>query len=107
MKDVKAWRGLGKLIGDAVEQGASAIERVHLANAKRPFDLLKQVPGISDPVEGIQTVHDSLVASSYEAVRSVTRAVSKTVDVALESLDAARAPDSEPTPSSDEAPERA
>lgn len=87
MKDVKQWRGLGKLIGDAVEQGASAIERVHLATAKRPFDLLKKVPGISDPVEGIQTVHDTMVSTAYDAVRAVTQVVSKTVDVALDAIE--------------------
>ncbi len=87
MKDVDKWRGLGKLIGDAVEQGAGAIERVHLATAKRNFDLLKQVPGISEPVQTVQTVHDVCVATSYETVRAVTRAVSKTVDLALTTLD--------------------
>lgn len=88
MKDRQAWRGLGKLIGEAVEHGATAIERVHLGTAKRPFELLKQVPGIGDTVQGIQSVHDTVVSTSYETVRAVTRAVSRTVDVALDTLDA-------------------
>lgn len=88
MNDVKAWRGLAKLLGEAVENGATAIERVHLGTAKRPFDVLKQVPGISDAVQGVQNVHDAIVSTNYETVRAVTRAVSRSVDVALDTLHA-------------------
>ena len=105
MKDAKTWRGIGKLIGEAVEQGASAIERVHLATAKRPFDVLKKLPSISAPVEDIQAVHDALVSTAYGAVRAVTQVVSKTVDVTLESLETPDTTDEPEPPDSAEAPE--
>lgn len=100
MKDVKAWRGLGKLLGEAVEHGATAIERVHLGTAKRSFDVLKQVPGIRATVQGVQTVHDAIVSNSYETVRAVTRAVSRSVDIALDTFDTLQQEQTAPTESS-------
>ena len=40
-------RGLRALIEDAVDQGASAVERVHRATASRPFDVLDHVAPIA------------------------------------------------------------
>lgn len=87
MKDVKRWKGLRALIGDAVEHGASAIERVHIATAKRPFTVMEQIPGIAEPVKGIHAVHDIIVTNTYGAVRLVNRAVGQALDAALEAVD--------------------
>jgi len=86
MKDVARWKGLRALIGDAIEHGASAIERVQLATAKRPFDLMEQIPGIAEPVKSIHEAHDVIVSSTYGAVRLVNRAVGRAVDAALDAL---------------------
>jgi hypothetical protein len=87
MSDIKRWKGLKALVQDAVENGASAIERVHLETAKRPFAALKMVPPIEKPVEGIQTLHDTIVSGVYGTVRVVTRAVGKGLDAALDALE--------------------
>jgi hypothetical protein len=84
MTDVKRWRGLKDLVRDAVEQGASAVERVHLATAKRPFSLLARIPAIGEPVRTVQQIHDTLVGVAYENVRTVTRAVGAIAEVALD-----------------------
>jgi len=77
MKDIKRWKGLRALIGDAVEHGASAIERVHVATANRPFAIMEQIPGIAEPVKGIHQIHDAIVTHTYGAVRLVNRASAK------------------------------
>lgn len=104
MKDVKRWRGLRALVGDAVEQGASAIERVHLSTARRPFAILEQIPGIAEPAQSIHEIHDTVVSSVYGTVRLVNRVVGQTLDGALAALDtsaAEAAGESEPAPPDD------
>jgi len=103
MTDVKRWRGLKDLVRDAVEQGASAVERVHLATAERPFTLLAQIPALTDPVRSIQQIHDTLVATTYATVRTVTRAVGDVAELALDVVEsAANAPaKNDPTDRSD------
>ena len=92
MKDVKRWKGLRALLGDAVEHGASAIERVHVATANRPFTIMEQIPGIAAPVKSIHQIHDAIVTHTYGAVRLVNRAVGQALDAAL---DAAGEPDAD------------
>lgn len=87
MKDVKRWKGLRALIGDAVEHGASAIERVHVATARRPFTIMEQIPGLAEPVKGIHVLHDVIVTNTYGAVRLVNRAVGQAIDAALDAVD--------------------
>lgn len=87
MKDVKRWKGLRALIGDAVEHGASAVERVHVATANRPFAIMEQIPGIAEPVKGIHQLHDAIVSNAYGAVRLVNRAVGEVIDAALDAVD--------------------
>jgi hypothetical protein len=87
MKDVKRWKGLRALIGDAVEHGASAIERVHVATTNRPFSIMEQIPGLAEPVKGIHAVHDVIVTNTYSAVRLVNRAVGQAIDAALDAVD--------------------
>jgi hypothetical protein len=92
MNNLKRWRGLGALIGDAVEHGASAIERVHLATAERPFRIIEQIPGIAEPTKGVHAVHDAIVSGVSAQVRWVNRLVGKALDVTFDVLE-----DSEPT----------
>lgn len=87
MSDLQKLRGLKNLVRDAVEHGATAIEQVHLATARRPFAVLEQIPGIAEPARGVQQVHDAVVATSYGAVRAVNRAVSQAADLALDALE--------------------
>jgi hypothetical protein len=87
MTDLSRWRGLTALIADTVEHGASAIERVHLATARRPFWLLEQIPGIAEPAKGIHAVHDMIASGIYQQVRFVSRVAGEVIDAALEVFD--------------------
>jgi hypothetical protein len=87
MTDVKRWRGLRALIGDAVEHGSAAIERVHLETARRPFAILEQVPGIGERAHTIHQIHDGVVSTVYATIRDVNRALGDAIDAALDQLD--------------------
>ncbi|HEX2675367.1 MAG TPA: hypothetical protein VHM19_01975 [Polyangiales bacterium] len=88
MTDMKRWRGLKSLLQDAVEQGATAIEKVHLETARRPFTVIEKVaPPIEKPVQGVHAIHDAIVSSTYTSVRLVNRLVGKALDVAIDALD--------------------
>ncbi len=80
------WRGLRALIHEAVEHGSRAVERVHLDTARRPFEILEQVPGVAGPTKAVHAVHDAVVTTSYAAVRLVNTVVGKATDTALELL---------------------
>lgn len=84
---IARWRGLTALVADAVTHGASAIERVHLATARRPFAIIELVPGIGAPTKGVHAAHDLAVSGVYQSVRVVTAIVAKAVDLGLEIAD--------------------
>jgi hypothetical protein len=84
---IARWRGLTALVADAVTHGASAIERVHLATARRPFEIIEHVPGIGAPTKGVHMAHDLAVSGVYESVRLVATLVAKAVDLGLEIAD--------------------
>lgn len=81
------WRGLKDLLCDAVTHGASAVERVHLETARRPFVVLEHLPPIAASAHQIHQVHDALVSFSYGNVRAVTGGVRRVLDIALEAMD--------------------
>ena len=81
---LKRWKGFVTLLGAAVEQGASAVERVHLATTQRTFSVLEHIPIIAAPALVVNKLHDAAVTQVYSNVRLVTRAVSKTLEVALD-----------------------
>ncbi len=92
----RKWRGLEALIHDAVEHGSRAVERVHLETARRPFAILEQVPGIAGPTKVVHVLHDSVVTSSYAAVRWVNGLVGKAGKVVLDMAEQAEATSSKP-----------
>lgn len=85
-EDKRQLRGAKDLLQSAVEHGASAVERVQMETAARPFALLEQVPPLRAPARRVRAVHDGLVALSYANVRSVTRLVGRVVGAAIDAL---------------------
>jgi hypothetical protein len=101
-------RGLRALLEDAVDQGASAVERVHRATASRPFDVLDHVAPIAPAARGVRLVHDVTVAGVYEAIRQINHLVGATLEMAIEVVERASEDDdpgapARPEPASDEA----
>jgi hypothetical protein len=63
------WRGLVSLAIEGVEHGSRAIERVHLATARRTFAILEAIPTTAAVSKVVHVVHDATVKASYTAVR--------------------------------------
>jgi hypothetical protein len=84
---MRRWRGLKALVVDAVEHGSRAVERIQLAAARRPFEILEQVPPIAVPVKGIHEVYDTAVTGVHGMIRLVNRVTGETIDVVLDAID--------------------
>ena len=72
-------KGLSKLVAEAVDHGSRAVERVHRESAKRPFEMLKIISPIAGVVRAVESVHDAVVTTSYDGVRTITRAVADAI----------------------------
>jgi hypothetical protein len=83
---MERWRGLFSLLGQAVDQGAAAIERVHLETAQRPFAILEHIPLLAVPAQSVHTIHDATASSVYALVRIVNHAAGKTIDAAIDAV---------------------
>jgi hypothetical protein len=97
MNNVERIRGLRALLEAAVDEGTSAVERVHRATAARPFDVLDHVPGVAPVARGVRVVHDTTVTTVYEAIRQINHLVGVTLDAAIDLAEHAsgEAPDEE------------
>jgi hypothetical protein len=83
---MQRWRGLFTLVGQAVDQGTAAIERVHLETAQRPFAILERVPLLAVPAQSVHAIHDATASSVYALVRIVNDAAGKTIDAAIDAM---------------------
>ena len=68
-------RGVAALVKDAVLHGSSAVERVQLATAARPFAVLEAIPVVALPAALVHVVHDASVKTVHGCIRLVTRTV--------------------------------
>ena len=84
MSNLARWRGLVAIIGDAVEHGSAAVERIHMATAKRPFQIIEQIPPIAAPTKVVHGIHDAIVTNTYKQIRWVNAQVQKVAQVALQ-----------------------
>jgi hypothetical protein len=88
MSTIERLRGLRALVGDVVEHGSKAVEEVHKATAARTFFVLEAVPPIAKPAKVVHVVHDAWLTGVYGAIRVVNGLVGKTLDVAMDVVDA-------------------
>ena len=84
MSGVKHLRGLVKLLGDAVDGGSRAIEKVQKGTARRTFDVLEAIPPVAPPARALHVAHDACVGLTHASIRTVARAVGIGLDVALD-----------------------
>ena len=84
---MQRWRGLKALVVDAVEHGSRAVERIQMETAKKPFDLLEQIPPLEVPVKGIREIHDTAVSGIHGMIRLVNRVTGQTLDLVLDTVE--------------------
>jgi hypothetical protein len=80
-------RGLAAMVRDAVEHGSTAVQRVHLATAARPFIVLEAIPAIAEPAALVHRVYDASVSFTYDNVRRVNWIVGVGVGVVLDGVE--------------------
>lgn len=76
--------GLCALLGDVVEHGSTAVEKVHKATTDRAFRVLEAIPPLAAPVRLVHVVHDASVGSVYGTIRVVSRVVGRAIDVIID-----------------------
>lgn len=86
-KDLKRLRGAAALLSDAVEHGTSAVERVHLATAARPFVILESIPPTALVARGVHVAHDVIASGVYATIRAVNRLARTAVSAAFDAVD--------------------
>jgi hypothetical protein len=69
------WRGVVALVGEAVEHGSRAVERVHLETAKRPFVILEHIPVVAPVARIVHVAHDATAMTVYGTIRAVNAGV--------------------------------
>jgi hypothetical protein len=97
-RDLKRLRGAAALLSDAVEHGASAIERVHLATAARPFGILESIPPTALVAKGVHVAHDAIASSVYGTIRAVNRLARTAVSAAFDAAEEMPPADPSDTP---------
>lgn len=83
MSNVRRWKGLSSMIGDAVEHGSLAVERIHMATARRPFEIIEKIPAVASPTKIVHGVHDAIVTQTYKQIRWWNSLVQQVVQAAL------------------------
>jgi len=81
---MQRWRGLKALVVDAVEHGSRAVEHIQKETARRPFEILEQIPPLRVPVKGIHEIHDTAVSGVHGMIRLVNKVVGGTLDVVID-----------------------
>lgn len=86
MSDTRTRRllGLQRLVEDAVEHGATAVERVHRQTADRTFTVLEAIPPLAEPARLVHGVYGLVLSGSYGGVRAVNRAVGAVLHAVIE-----------------------
>lgn len=83
MKHREQWQGVASLVGDALEHGVSAVERVHLETAGRTFAVLESIPGLAPPAKLIHAAFAGSVSTTYGTIRWVARGLVGATQVVL------------------------
>ena len=81
------WLGLSELLTDAVEHATTAVERIHMSTASRPFKIIESIPPIATPAHFVHEVHDSIVTNTYNQIRFWNGTVRKVLQAALTPTD--------------------
>ena len=78
------WLALQPLVQDAVEHGATAVERVHRETADRTFAVLEAIPPVAEPARLVHGVFGLVLTGSYGSVRLLNRAVGAVLHAVIE-----------------------
>jgi pimeloyl-ACP methyl ester carboxylesterase len=74
-RDIERLEAYRALLQDAVDEGATAVQRVQEELTARPYDWIERVPPLEMPTKIVRTAHFAAIHAAYDATRLVNRAV--------------------------------
>jgi len=98
MRTADEIRGVKDLLVSAIRGGTTTVEEVHASIARRPFQVLKQVPVTRLPASAAHTLHDGIAGWVYAGVRGLIGLAGGAADLALLPLAQAAPAEGEPAP---------
>lgn len=101
---MKRWRGLKNLVGEAVDHGSRAVERVQKDMVKLPFDMLEKITPIAVPVKGVREIYETSLSGVHGMIRLVNRVVGDTLDTVIDVVDKQKAGEGDAAIASGEKP---
>jgi triacylglycerol lipase len=72
--DAERWAAYSSLLEDAVDRGATAIQRIQEDFTARPYDVLERLPPIEAPSRLVRSLHYAGLRTTYDVIRSINRA---------------------------------
>lgn len=75
------------LVQEAVDHGVRSVEEVHLAFARKPFEVIEQVAPNLPLARTIGEAQVKTIGTVYEVIRSVNKAAGNMVDEVLKKLE--------------------
>jgi hypothetical protein len=84
---MQRWRGLRRLVEDAVEHGSRAVERVQKQTARWPFAVLEQIPPIAVPAKVVHLIYDASVTGVHGTIRLVNKAVGQGLELVIDAVE--------------------
>ena len=95
-------RGLKDLLVGGISGAVATVEEIHASIARRPFQVLEQVPVTRIPAAATRLLHDGIAGGVYWLLRGLTRQAGGAAELALAPLGALQAADDDrPSPAVD------
>lgn len=81
---IRQMQGALHLLQTGIDRGSQRVEEMHLAIAKKPFDLLRLVPVVNLAAGVVEKIHDGVTHGVHRTLRSANELVLGTAIQALE-----------------------
>lgn len=77
MSDEQELAELTRLIGDAVDRGATTVEEIHLAIAALPVDVLERLGLFERTTSDVRRIQDASIGAIYDLIREINHKVTR------------------------------
>jgi len=70
-------RRLADLVEEAIDDGATTVEKVHKAIASLPLDILQELDVFEETVKEVRKVQDTSIGAIYDVIRKINHEAGK------------------------------
>lgn len=93
---IRQVQGALQLLQTGIDRASHRVEEMHLAIAKKPFGVLRAIPGINVGAGVVEQLHDGITHGVHQAIRSSSELLLSTAIKALDFAKMDGPPDEEP-----------